>query len=82
VFCSIFQNGFISVVLLQIYEVLYEGAIGHKDAIIVLIVLRSGKEVEKTVFALKSLPPSRELELPEKAGGPGRRLKQKLGIDI
>jgi hypothetical protein len=41
----------------------------------------TGHEVGETVNGLMNLPPSRELELPEKAGGPARRLKQKLGIE-
>jgi len=45
-------------------------------------VLYEGKAVEETVFALKSLPPVRELELPEKAGEPARRLMHKLGIEL
>jgi len=44
-------------------------------------VLYEGKQVLEAVTGLMSLPPSRELELPEKAGGPVRRLMQKLGLE-
>ena len=46
-----------------------------------LTVIIAGHEVGETVNGLMNLPPSRELELPEKSGGPARRLKKKLGIE-
>jgi len=44
-------------------------------------VLYEGKQVQEAMIELMNLPPSRELELPEKAGGPVRRLMQKLGLE-
>ncbi|KAJ8522028.1 hypothetical protein ONZ45_g1395 [Pleurotus djamor] len=44
-------------------------------------VLYEGKDVRTAVSDLMSLPPSRELELPPKAGGPAKQLLHKLGLD-
>lgn len=42
---------------------------------------RTDKNVEEEVKLLLSLPPMRELDLPETAGGPARRLRKKLGLE-
>ncbi|PPQ71125.1 hypothetical protein CVT24_009861 [Panaeolus cyanescens] len=43
-------------------------------------VLFNGKDTRLAVRELMELPPSKELELPPTAGGPARRLMQKLGL--
>ncbi|KAK2461598.1 hypothetical protein APHAL10511_006061 [Amanita phalloides] len=44
-------------------------------------VLYEGKDTQTAMRELMELPPSRELELPPKAGAPARRLMQKLGLE-
>lgn len=52
------------------------------DSLVYLLVpLDAGKNVEDRARWLMSHPPIRELELPEKAGGPTRNLMKKLGLD-
>ena len=41
----------------------------------------SDKAVGEAMTELMMLPPTRELDLPKKAGGPARRLKMKLGLE-
>ncbi|TFK56570.1 NAD-dependent glycerol-3-phosphate dehydrogenase [Heliocybe sulcata] len=43
-------------------------------------ILYEGKNLQETVQGLMSLPPLRELDLPEQAGGPVKRLMQKLAL--
>ncbi|EPQ60497.1 glycerol-3-phosphate dehydrogenase [Gloeophyllum trabeum ATCC 11539] len=43
-------------------------------------ILYEGKDLQGTVRGLMSLPPLRELDLPAQAGGPVKRLMQKLGL--
>lgn len=42
---------------------------------------RVGKDLHEGIQELMCRPPSRELDLPEKAGEPAKRLMQKLGLD-
>lgn len=42
---------------------------------------RSGKDARTAVRELMALPPSKELELPPTAGGPAKKLMEKLGLD-
>ncbi|THV07618.1 glycerol-3-phosphate dehydrogenase [Dendrothele bispora CBS 962.96] len=44
-------------------------------------VLYEGKDVKTAMRELMELPPSRELNLPATAGGPARKLLQKLGLE-
>ncbi|KAG5221061.1 Glycerol-3-phosphate dehydrogenase [Salix suchowensis] len=44
-------------------------------------VLYEGKDVRTAVSDLMAMPPSRELELPPKAGGPKWRLVKKVGLE-
>ncbi|KAI3621956.1 glycerol-3-phosphate dehydrogenase [Moniliophthora roreri] len=43
-------------------------------------VLYEGKDIQVAVRELMELPPSKELDLPPTAGGPARKLMQKLGL--
>ncbi|KAG1749790.1 6-phosphogluconate dehydrogenase [Suillus paluster] len=44
-------------------------------------LLYEGKDLHEGIQELMCRPPSRELDLPEKAGEPAKRLMQKLGLD-
>jgi hypothetical protein len=46
-----------------------------------MLMMLLGKDVKTAMRELMELPPSRELNLPETAGGPARKLLEKLGLD-
>jgi hypothetical protein len=66
----------------QVYDVLYDGIIfSQRVEMCILKTLIPGKGVDTAVQELMSAPPSRELELPKKAGGgPAKQLMIKLGL--
>ncbi|KAG2755456.1 NAD-dependent glycerol-3-phosphate dehydrogenase [Suillus brevipes Sb2] len=45
-------------------------------------LLYEGKDLHEGIQELMCRPPSRELDLPEKAGEPAKRLMHKLGLDV
>ena len=58
---------------------LYEGKVPIDEEVFGLTV-HAGKRVDEAVQDLMSASPSRELELPNKSGGPSKRLLHKLGL--
>ncbi|KAF9566121.1 glycerol-3-phosphate dehydrogenase [Agrocybe pediades] len=62
-------------------KIIEELGINAPIASAVYDVLFNGKNTRDAVKDLMELPPSRELELPPTAGGPARRLMNKLGLE-
>jgi len=66
----------------QIYQVLYEGEfLNNFRWKYINCYVYTDKDVKAAVQELMARPPSKELELPARAGGPAHQLIRKLGLE-